>query len=100
MNAKVENYTAEMTSKLVEGYKAGETVENLAVAVGKSVRSVIAKLVKENVYKAKAAAKAEGKVTKADLVAKIAEKAGLEAAKLESLEKCTKEALELLAGRE
>ena len=99
MNAKVENYTAEVTAKMVEAYKAGETVEAIAVAVGKSVRSVVAKLSREGVYKAKAKAEGKGKgVTKADLVAKIAEKFGVEATKLESLEKATKEALEVLAA--
>ena len=96
--AKVVNYTAEQTAELVEQYKAGTSVEAIAVAVGKSVRSVVAKLSREGVYVAKAAVKAEGKATKADLVAKIAEKFGVEAETLKSLEKATKEALEVLAG--
>ena len=99
MNAKVENYTVEQTAEIVAGYQAGVAVEALATSVGKSVRSVVAKLSREGVYVAKARTKAAGKaVTKADLVAKIAEKFGVEAAKLESLEKATKEALEVLAG--
>ena len=98
MSAKVANYTVEQVATIVEGYKAGTAVEALAVQVGKSVRSVVAKLSREGVYvskdKAPGAAKA---VTKADLVAKIAEKFGVEAEKLASLEKATKEALEILA---
>ena len=47
---KTVNYTAEMTAKLVEAYKAGETVEKLAEAFGKTARSVIAKLSREGVY--------------------------------------------------
>jgi hypothetical protein len=98
MNAKVENYTAEQTSEIVTGYQAGEAVEVLAAKIGKSVRSVVAKLSREGVYKAKAKAKAEGKVTKADLVAMIAVKFDTDVAKLESLEKATKEALAVLVG--
>lgn len=98
MNAKVQNYTPEQVSTIVAGYQAGQTVEALAVAVGKSVRSVVAKLSREGVYTAKAKAAGTKGVTKADLVAKIAEKFGVEATKLESLEKATKEALEVLAG--
>lgn len=97
-STKIVNYTAEQTSAVVEAYKAGETIEAIAEKVGKSVRSIVAKLSREGVYKAKAAVKAEGKVTKADLIAKIAEAYGVEAAKLESLEKATKEALEILAS--
>ncbi len=98
MNAKVENYTVEMTNTIVEGYKAGTSVEALAVAVGKSVRSVVAKLAREGVYVAKSRTDVTKVVTKANLVAKIAEKFGVEADKLASLEKATKEALEVLAS--
>ncbi len=93
MSNKVENYSVEMVATLVEGYKAGTSVEDLAVAVGKSVRSVVAKLSREGVYVAKGKA-----VTKADLVAKIAEKFGVDAEALASLEKATKEALVILAA--
>ena len=99
MNAKVENYTVEAVATIVEGYKAGEALEVLAAKVGKSVRSVVAKLSREGVYVAKNKATGKGKaVTKADLVAKIAEKFGADVAKLESLEKASKEALEILAA--
>ena len=98
MNAKVENYTVEMTNTIVEGYKAGTSVEALAVAVGKSVRSVVAKLAREGVYVAKSRTDGVKAVTKANLIAKIAEKFGVEADKLASLEKATKEALEILAS--
>lgn len=50
---KVVNYTPEQTLKLIEGYQTGESVEALAKAFGKSTRSVIAKLSREGVYKAK-----------------------------------------------
>jgi hypothetical protein len=98
MTAKVQNYTAEQTAEVVFAYKAGETVEAIATKVGKSVRSIVAKLSREGVYVAKAKATAGERVTKADLIEKIAGKLGVEASKLESLEKATKEALEILAG--
>ncbi len=95
---KIVNYTAEQVEALVAGYKAGESIEVLAAKIGKSVRSVVAKLSREGVYVKKAAAKGEHKATKADLIEKIAAKFGVESAKLESLEKATKEALEVLAA--
>ncbi len=44
---------AEQTTAIVADYQAGVAVETIAVAVGKSVRSVVAKLSREGVYKAK-----------------------------------------------
>jgi hypothetical protein len=95
---KIVNYTAEQVEAIVAGYKAGETIEALAAKVGKSVRSVVAKLSREGVYTPKAKAAGASKVTKADLIEKIAAKFGVEAVKLDSLEKATKEALEILAA--
>lgn len=94
-SAKVENYSAEVTKELVDRYVAGESVEVLATAYGKSVKSVVAKLVREKAYKSKEVTKAK-RVTKADLVAKVAKDLGLAGAVLESLEKGTHEALEAL----
>jgi len=93
--AKVENYSAEVSKELVERYVAGETVEALASAFGKSVKSVVAKLVREKVYVSKEKAKV-ARVTKADLVAKVAEALGVSKEVLASLEKGTHEALEAL----
>lgn len=50
---KVPNYTDEQTAKAKADYAAGVTVEKIAEALGKTTRSVIAKLSKEGVYKAK-----------------------------------------------
>lgn len=91
-------YTAEQTSTLVEGYQAGTSIEALATALGKSTRSVIAKLSREGVYKAKEKTSGAARLTKAVLIDQIAAKLGVPAEKLESLEKATKEALELLVG--
>jgi hypothetical protein len=93
------NYTPEQTAALVSGYQAGETVEALATQLGKSVRSVVAKLSREGVYQPKSKATGQARVKKAELVAMIAAKVGAPEEVLESLEKATHEALELLASR-
>jgi hypothetical protein len=53
MSAKTVNYTAEQTAQMVADYQAGITVEMIAQNMGKTVRSVVAKLSREKVYKAK-----------------------------------------------
>lgn len=47
------NYTPEMTAAMVENYEAGMSVDEIANDIGKSVRSVRSKLVREGVYVAK-----------------------------------------------
>jgi len=94
----VVQYTPEQTSTLVADYQAGISVEAIATAMGKSVRSVIAKLSREGVYKAKGKTSASTTVRKAQLIEVIAARLGVPSEKLESLEKATKEALELLVG--
>lgn len=95
---KAPNYTAEQTAALVTGYQAGESVEALALQVGKGIRSVVAKLVKEKVYVAKTKVAATERVTKAMLISEIAVKVGASEEALESLEKATKEALVILSA--
>ena len=70
-NANV-NYTPEMVSAMLEAYANGATVESIAESVGKTVRSVVAKLAREGVYKTKEAAKAKGRVNKQALADKVA----------------------------
>lgn len=53
MTAKVVNYTPEQTVQMVADYTAGVSVETIAQNLGKTVRSVVAKLSREKVYKAK-----------------------------------------------
>lgn len=53
MAEKTVNYTAEQTAMIVADYAAGQTVEALAEKLGKSVRSIVAKLSREGVYKKK-----------------------------------------------
>lgn len=93
--AVVVNYTAEQTAEVVTRYQAGETVEAIALAVGHSVRSVIAKLSREKVYVAKQKTPV-ARVTKAVLIAAIAAKVGASEEALESLEKATASALALV----
>ena len=44
------NYTEEMVTKMVADYQDGVSVDAIAEAIGKSVRSVRSKLVREGVY--------------------------------------------------
>lgn len=44
------NYSPELTEHIVMQYQSGDTVETIAEAIGKSVRSVRSKLVREGVY--------------------------------------------------
>lgn len=99
MKGNKMTYTAEMTAALVAEFVAGNTpVEVLAEKFGKSVRSVVAKLSREGVYVAKATSTKVKGPTKADLVAKLAERYGVDPTVLASLEKATKEALEVLVA--
>lgn len=53
MAEKVVNYTPEQTAQMVQDYATGVTVEKIAEGLGKTVRSVVAKLSREGVYKKK-----------------------------------------------
>jgi len=90
-------YTNEETTKAIDLFNANTELDEIALQLGKSVKSVIAKLSQAGVYhaKAKTAAKAKG-ATKADIVAKLAAELQVDVAKLESLNKATKDTLELI----
>jgi len=94
---KTVNYTAEMTAEIVEAYKAGEAVETIATRMNRTTRSIVAKLAREGVYKAKTKAKGEHAPRKAELITEIAHSIGTNEELIESLEKATREALELIA---
>ena len=95
---KTVNYTAEQEAELVARYQAGETTAELAEAFGKGVRSVIAKLSRLGVYKAKEKEKAaSGRVTKAQLVTQIAGVLEIDPQVLSTFEKADRQALEALA---
>ena len=91
-----QNYTPDQTAELVQNYQAGTTVEALAEHFGKSVRSIVAKLSREGVYKAKAKGAAKGKATKALMTEMLEDLAGTERGALETLQKGSHEALEAL----
>ena len=88
------NYTPDQVNTMVEMYTNGDAVVDIAAEVGKSNRSVIAKLSREGVYVAKPRAVATGAVRKADIVAAIANSVG---ADLETLAKASKDDLVILA---
>ena len=99
------NYTAENVEFAVATYALATTPEarkaavaEIASELGKTVKSVIAKLSREGVYvKAEKATKTGAKVeTKAEIVAAIAESLGLEADAIKSLTNATKAALNAL----
>lgn len=90
------NYTEAQTLELVKGYQEGTAVEQLAERLGKSVRSVVAKLSREGVYKSKAKAVGAGRVKKAELVDKLAAACGVAPEVFESLEKANHDVLEAL----
>ena len=103
MAAKTVNYTPEMTASLVEAYKANPTeatVKEFAGTFNKTVKSIVAKLSKEGVYVKKEykTKKGETPVSKATLVAVLAEKAGKSAEAFDSLEKANKAVLEALVA--
>ena len=65
--ARKINYSPELTGQIVSAYQAGTAVEEIAETIGKSVRSVRSKLVREGVYVAKekvATRKVEGPTKK------------------------------------
>jgi ribosome-interacting GTPase 1 len=81
------NYTPEQTELIKKGYAEGVTIEKLAETVGKTTRSVIAKLSKEQVYKAKQYVSKDATADAIGLVLKLSE------GEIESLTKANKTAL-------
>ena len=90
------NYTPEQTVQIVAMYQAGTAVEQIALDMGKSVRSIVAKLSREKVYVAKVATSKSGEpVVKKDMVADaIASLVNLTESEAESLTKANKTALQ------
>ena len=78
-----KNYTDEMVAQMIDAYEANpsrETVDMLAGEMGKSVRSIIAKLSREGVYVAqpKVTKTGEPVVRKQELVASLQSHFGIE----------------------
>ena len=95
MTTKTVNYTPEQTVSMVSEYLAGVTAEQIALSMGKAVRSVVAKLSREKVYVAKTYTTKTGEtVAKKDAVADaIGAVLKLTEAETESLTKANKTAL-------
>lgn len=89
MTDKNVTYTPEQTNQAVQEYQAGTPVEAIALQLGKSVRSVTAKLAREGVYQAKTKT-GTSRVTKAVMVAAISAVVGKD---MQSLEKSSYEDL-------
>jgi hypothetical protein len=95
---RVPNYTEDMVVEMVNKYTATPTkatVTALSLELGKTTRSIVAKLVREGVYKAEPRVTKTGApvVRKAELVASVEEALNLE---LPTLEKASKADLEAL----
>ena len=96
---KAINYTAEQEASMIADYQSGVSVETIALALGKTVRSVVAKLARSKVYKAKVYTTKTGEavVKKDDLADKIGSFLGASEAEIESLTKVNKTMLKLIA---
>jgi len=97
MTTITKNYTKEMEAKLMAEYKLNptrQTVSDLAIDLGKSTRSITAKLCQLGIYKKIERVAKTGKlISKSDLVKIINEHYNLE---MPSLVKATKNDLEKL----
>ena len=98
---KAENYTAEQTAAMLAAYTAAptvETVEAIAADLGKSVRSIVAKLSREGVYKKKEYKTKTGEaVVKKDAAAdEIGAILGMAENDVDSLTKANKTALKMI----
>ena len=88
---KTPNYTSAQTAQITEAYQSGQDINEIANAIGKSVRSVRSKLVREGVYVAKekvASKKVQGP-TKKELLRELDvhyDTKGLEGATKEAIE--------------
>lgn len=92
---KTVNYTAEQTAAIVADYTAGVSTAEIAEKMGKTVRSIVAKLSREGVYKKKEYTTKTGeKVIKKDAHADaIGAILKMTEAEIESLTKANKTAL-------
>ena len=70
---KTVNYTEELTAKVISDYQDGVELDTIADTIGKSVRSVRSKLVREGVYvvQPKSASAKRDEPTKKELLNKL-----------------------------
>ena len=92
---KAVNYTPEQEARLSAGYTGGMTPEELASEMGKTARSVVAKLSRMGIYKKKEYVSKTGEkpVKKDEQADKLAALVGLTEADADSLTKANKTAL-------
>jgi hypothetical protein len=98
MTSKTVNYTPEQTQKIINDYQNGVSVEQIADNLGKTVRSIVAKLSREKVYikkeyKTKTGESVVKKDTHADAIGAILR---LPENDIESLTKANKNALKAI----
>ena len=95
---KAVNYTADQTVKMVADYLAGVTTEAIALELGKTVKSVVAKLSREKVYVAKTYKTKTGEAVakKDDLADEIGALVSGTESEIESLTKVNKTMLKKL----
>lgn len=98
MAEKAINYTVEQTQQMVADYAAGIAVESIAEKMGKTVRSVVAKLSREGVYQKKVYKTKTGEIAikkdaHADAIGRIL---GLPENDIDSLTKANKSALKAI----
>ena len=87
-------YSPEQTAQVLQLYALSIDLETIGLTVNKSTRSIISKLVREGVYKTQAVE--PPRLRKAQMIEQICTHLGLEYQELESLEKATYPALQLL----
>ena len=99
MKMKTVNYTPDQTEKMIVQYQDGMSVEAIADSLGKTVRSVVAKLSREKVYVAKAYKTKSGEtpIKKDEHADFIGIALGLTESDTESLTKANKTALSKIA---
>lgn len=95
------NYTQDQVEYIINQYRLNpsrETVQNLAIELDKSVKSIIGKLSREGVYKKSEYTTKTGEkpVTKLELVQELAERLQIDNTALAGLEKAPKSALKAL----
>ena len=95
------NYNEQTTQYMLEKYTADptrQTVEDLAVELSRSVKSIIGKLSREGVYRREIYKTKTGElpVTKVEIVSNIADDLGLDVESLLGLEKAPKATLKKL----
>ena len=91
-------YNKELTDRIVEQYKSGQSAKQIAEGLGVADRSIIAKLSSLGVYQKKTYVNKRGEVPvkKYEMIERLAELLQVPSDQLESLEKVNKNVLVLI----